>query len=211
MDWFIQLHRSMLEWEWYDDINTKILFLHILLKANYNEKEWRWIKIERWAFITSLSNLSKETWLSIKQVRLSLNKLKRTQEVAHEGQTSYSLIKVKNYDKYQKKGKRKDKKRATTNNILSKDNIMQIQNLIEKWNNVKKYDKHWKWTLWKDNVINILNEIVENYKKEEIENWIRKYLKDIKERKEWDYKNHRFTIDEFFTRERWFKKFYNII
>ena len=36
---FIKLYRSMLQWEWYDDVNVKVLFLHLLLKANYEEKK----------------------------------------------------------------------------------------------------------------------------------------------------------------------------
>jgi len=37
----------MLDWEWYDDINTKVLFIHLLIKANWKEKKWRGIKIKR--------------------------------------------------------------------------------------------------------------------------------------------------------------------
>ncbi len=29
-DGFIKLHRKIIDWEWYDDINTKTLFIHIL-------------------------------------------------------------------------------------------------------------------------------------------------------------------------------------
>ena len=34
----------MLDWEWYDDINTKVLFIHLLIKSNWKEKKWRGIK-----------------------------------------------------------------------------------------------------------------------------------------------------------------------
>ena len=27
---YIKLYRSLLNWEWYDDINTKTVFLHLL-------------------------------------------------------------------------------------------------------------------------------------------------------------------------------------
>lgn len=96
-------------------------------------------------------------------------------------------------------------------NRIEENNNIQIENLIKKWNNLKTYDEFWKWTKWKDNVIKILNNIFKKYSIEDIETWVKNYLRDIKERKDWSYKNHRFTIEEFFTRERWFKKFYNII
>ena len=32
---FILLHRSILRWEWYGDLNTARLFIHLLLTVNY--------------------------------------------------------------------------------------------------------------------------------------------------------------------------------
>ena len=101
MEGFIQLHRKMIEWEWYDDINTKVLFIHLLIKANWKDKKWRWIDIKRWEFLTSLWKLSEETQLSVQQVRTSLNKLESTREVTKKWQASYTIIKLNNYDGYQ--------------------------------------------------------------------------------------------------------------
>lgn len=98
---YIRLHRSLLDWEWYDDINVKVLFLHCLLRANYEDKEWHGIIIPRGSFLTSYSSLSSETGLTYKQVRFALDKLKLTGEVAHKGQSHYSIITVKNWNEYQ--------------------------------------------------------------------------------------------------------------
>ena len=35
---FIKLFRQILDWEWYDDLPTCRLFIHLLLKANYAER-----------------------------------------------------------------------------------------------------------------------------------------------------------------------------
>lgn len=91
----------MLDWEWYEDINTKVLFIHLLLKANWKDKNWRWQLIERWSFITSYQKLSDETGLSLQQVRTSINKLKSTQDITYLWQTNNSLIKLTNYNEYQ--------------------------------------------------------------------------------------------------------------
>ena len=38
---WIKIHRQLLDWEWYDDINVTRLFLHILLKANHKSKNYK--------------------------------------------------------------------------------------------------------------------------------------------------------------------------
>ncbi len=98
---YIALHRKILDWEWYDDINVRVLFFHILLKANFENKEWRGKNIKRGQFITSISHLAKETGLTVMQVRTSLDKLKTTHEITHEGTRNFSVITVNNYDTYQ--------------------------------------------------------------------------------------------------------------
>ena len=78
---FIALHRKMLDWEWYSDINVRALYTHMLLKANNTDKKWRGIVIEKGSFVTSRTTLSEETGLSEQQVRTSLKKLKSTSEI----------------------------------------------------------------------------------------------------------------------------------
>jgi len=124
---FIQLHRRLLEWEWYTDTNTKALFIHILLKANHTDKNWRGIDIKRGSFITSINKLSLETGLSVKNVRTALEHLEKTNEVARSTSSINTTITVLNYDGYQSGGKvtanevanqgqTKGKVTATTNN-----------------------------------------------------------------------------------------------
>lgn len=101
MDWFIQLHRKLLQWEWYDDINTKVLFIHLLLKANYKPKNWRGIDIWTGEVLTWRITLSDETGLTQQQIRTCLNKLKSTNEITIKTTNKYSLIKLTNYNEYQ--------------------------------------------------------------------------------------------------------------
>lgn len=98
---WIKIFRTMLTWEWYDDINTKILFLHILLKANFEDKKWHGIEVKRGEFITSYAKLSKELKISVRSVRTALDKLKSTNEIAIKTTSKYTLINVVNYGKYQ--------------------------------------------------------------------------------------------------------------
>lgn len=146
MEGYIQLHRRLLEWEWYDDTPTFKLFIHCLLKANYTDKKWRGNDIKRGQFITSISNLSHETGLSQKQVRSSIDKLVKTGELGKVTTPRNSMITVLSYNNYQKEGKPKGevraslgqsegKVRATTNkdnkdNNIINDNILDFVKLL---------------------------------------------------------------------------------
>lgn len=133
MEGRISIHRKILDREWYDDINTKVLFIHLLLTVNIKDKQWRWKTIERWSRITSIAKLSKEIWLSIKQIRLSLDKLISTSEIDKQTTNEYTKLSITKYNDYQGKEWRKranerqteGKQRATTKedkNIINKEN-----------------------------------------------------------------------------------------
>ncbi len=120
---WIKLHRRLTTWQWYNDIVTFRLFIHLLLTANHMPIKWREITIPAGSLITSLNHLSKATGLSFKQVRTSLNKLKRSNEVAIKTTNRYSMISIVNWDYYQGEGKQranegqtKGKQRATNKN-----------------------------------------------------------------------------------------------
>ena len=110
---FIKLYRKMLKWEWYDDINTCRVFLHCLLRANWQESKWHGVTLRPGQFITSTANLAKETGLSIKQVRVALDHLISTGEVASKGQSKYRIITVLKWDDYQGEGKQRASKGQT--------------------------------------------------------------------------------------------------
>ena len=141
MEGYIQLHRRLLEWEWYDDIPTFKLFIHCLLKANYTDKKWRGNNIKRGQFITSISNLSYETGLSQKQVRSSIDKLVKTGELGKVTTPRNSMITVLSYNNYQKEGKLKGEVRASlgqsegkvraTTNKDNKDNNIINNNILD--------------------------------------------------------------------------------
>lgn len=101
MDGWIKMHRSLLEWEWYDDLPVKVLFIHVLLRANHAPKKWRGEMIETGSLITSLSKLAEETGLSIKQVRNSIKKLEKTGELGTQRGKAWTKITVCKYKDYQ--------------------------------------------------------------------------------------------------------------
>lgn len=98
---YVKISRKILEWEWYTDANTKVLFLHILLKANWKDGRFQGIEVPRGSFVTSLQNLAAETGLTVRNVRTALKHLENTGEVTSNRHVKFSVITVKNYDRYQ--------------------------------------------------------------------------------------------------------------
>ncbi len=58
---YIKLSRKILDWDWYTDVNTCHLFLHMLLKANWKDGRFEGIEVPRGSLVTSTNKLSKET------------------------------------------------------------------------------------------------------------------------------------------------------
>ena len=101
MNGYLKLHRSLLAWEWYDDLSVCRLWIHLLLRSNFTPGTWHGIPYGRGELITSLPSLSSETGLSVKQVRTALGKLKKTGEITCRGAGTGTLVAVANWDKYQ--------------------------------------------------------------------------------------------------------------
>ena len=98
---YIKVHRKMLEWGWYDDVNTKAVFLHLLLTANFKDAEWHGIKLKRGDVVTSISSLASELKLSEQNIRTALKHLKLTGEITDNPHSKFRIISVNNYNVYQ--------------------------------------------------------------------------------------------------------------
>ena len=101
MEGFIIIPRSFINWEWYHDNNTKSLFIHIIAKASFKEDKWQGIAIKRGQLVTSLESLSRETSLSIQNIRTSLKKLLKSNDITIKSTSKNLVITVLSYDTYQ--------------------------------------------------------------------------------------------------------------
>lgn len=133
MQGWIKLHRDILQWEWYDDHNTKILFLHLLLKASHTSKKWRGITIQPGENRTSTNKLSKELGLSIQQIRTSLDHLKSTSEITIKTTNKNTVISINNWNCHQQDNKQNNKQttnKQQTNNTLTSGlkNVKNVKN-----------------------------------------------------------------------------------
>ena len=100
-DGWIKIFRLFLEWEWYGDTNMVRLFLHLLLKANYEDKRWQGIVIKRGQLVTSSLTLAAETHLSRQRVRTCLSRLEHTGEISIKTTNKFSIITICKYGNYQ--------------------------------------------------------------------------------------------------------------
>ena len=101
METWISLYRKFMEWQWYKDVNTKTVFLHLLLQANHRPKKWLDIIVQRGQKATSIGAIAEETGLTVQNVRTSLKKLKSTNEITIKATSKYTLITIVKYDIYQ--------------------------------------------------------------------------------------------------------------
>ena len=136
---WIKLHRQLLDWEWYDDINTCRLFVHLMLTANHKDNNWRGIEIKRGSRLTSLDKLSGETNLSVSKIRTSIKKLISTQEIASKSHSQHTVFTMINYESYQGDDKQIDKRmtnESQTNDkrIATNKNVKNVKNE----NNIKE-------------------------------------------------------------------------
>ncbi len=100
----IKLDRKILNWEGYTDVNTCKLFLHLLLKANWEDGRFQGVEVPRGSFVSSYQVLATETGLTVKNVRTALGHLQKTGEVAVNRHPKFSVFTVKNYCLYQSTG-----------------------------------------------------------------------------------------------------------
>lgn len=101
MNGWIKLWSKITEWEWYSNGNTFRVFLHLLLKANFKDKNWHGITIRRGQVVTSVANLGRELGLTVQQTRTALSNLQKTNEITIKSTNKYSLVTVENYERYQ--------------------------------------------------------------------------------------------------------------
>lgn len=134
---WLKLYRSLIDWEWYDDLLVFKLFIHLLLHANHQAKNWRGIAIQSGELITSYAELThqltgkQQTKIGVQQVRTAIGKLKSTGEITIKTTTKYSLIKINNWERYQDtniplnkqltNNQQATNKQLTTNNNIKKD------------------------------------------------------------------------------------------
>ena len=144
---YIKLFRKMLTWEWYGDTNTTRLFLHILLKVNYEPSRYRGHEIGAGECVFGRKKWAKELGMSERQVRTALEHLKSTNEVTTKATNKFTIIHLEKWAFWQigegkpttKVTTKKSNERPTTDQQpttskesknVRKEEVLNIRNLI---------------------------------------------------------------------------------
>lgn len=101
MQGYIKLHRKLINWEWYKDIPTKTLYIHLLLKASWSDLSFRGLDISSGTIVTTVRELSEETRLSPQQIKTALSHLKSTNEISIKTTNKFTLIHIEKWGIYQ--------------------------------------------------------------------------------------------------------------
>lgn len=145
----IKIDRKILKWEWWSDINTFRLFMYMLISAYWKDGNYKGKTIERGSFPSSISELSKETNLSVMEIRTSLKHLQLTGEITSKATNKFTIFTVVNYNLYQTDNKQ-DNKQITSNltNNQQADNILLTNSILKESKNERteeiKKDKNIK-------------------------------------------------------------------
>ena len=98
---YIKISRSILEWEWYSDINTCRLFVHMLLKANWTDGKVKGTTVPRGSFVSSIDKLAEGTNMTKDEVRTAISHLLSTGEITKQSTNKYTVFTLVNWDLYQ--------------------------------------------------------------------------------------------------------------
>lgn len=100
---FIKIWKSLEKWEWFSDPNMVALWVHLLLKANWQDKRWCGHVIKRGQCVIGRSQLSKETGISEQTIKTCLNRLKSTSQITIKSTSKFSVLTIENYEFYQQR------------------------------------------------------------------------------------------------------------
>lgn len=143
-DGFIKIHRRMLKWEWFSDVNTTHLFIYLLLVANWEDKKWQGQIIKRGQVVTGRKKISKDTGLTEQQVRTSLKKLISTNNLTSKTTNKYTIITIENYDLYQQNNQQPNQQitnNQPTNNqqVTTTKELKELKEIYNTYNTIYAY------------------------------------------------------------------------
>jgi len=120
---WIKLHRILQDKGYYTDSCFVHLWIHLLLIANHEEKEFMWngsvMKIKAGQGITGRMKLSKATGINRSKIERILKTLENEQQIEQQATNKYRLITILNWDKHQAMDSKVSNKRATSEQQVS--------------------------------------------------------------------------------------------
>lgn len=140
-DGYIKIFRSLKSWEWYQDSNTKDVFLHLLLNAQWEDSRFRGHDIPKGSLVTGYTALSNQLGISIQSIRTAFKHLKSSGEITTKVTNKFTIVSIVNWEKYQGKEESANRQSNTQpNNLLTLN--QQSTNTIKENKNIRKKEEN---------------------------------------------------------------------
>lgn len=98
---YVKLWRSFEDWEWYNDIPCRLLFLYLMINVNRKHGNFQGHTISPGEVATSLPKMASKTGLSDQQVRTALSKLKSTGDITDRLTGTFRIVSLENWEHWQ--------------------------------------------------------------------------------------------------------------
>lgn len=101
MEGWIKLHSKIREWQHYSEPTVLVVFIDILLSANYKQTYFRGYPIKKGQSFISVESIMEHTLLSRATVLRAIKKLVESGEIKREKKQSWTLTTITKFSKYQ--------------------------------------------------------------------------------------------------------------
>jgi len=138
---WVKLYDNILRWEWFTDSKMVHFFIYLLVKASYNETRHKGTDIVPGQLPFGRDAASRETGLSVQNIRTCVKRLKSTNEITIETSSKGSIITIVRWKEYQ----------GITSNLTNKQPTSNQQVTTTKKERKKEYKN-------KNNICDLENE-----------------------------------------------------
>ncbi len=136
---WMKFYRSQVDWRWFKFPETAHLWHYLLLAAEYEKREIGKMIVERGQLLTTISDISEATGLSLREIRTGLQRLEETGEIMRKSTNKNTLITLVKYEEYQavptNERQTKDKRKT---NLPIKERNKEVKKLKDKKEKDKK-------------------------------------------------------------------------
>ena len=228
---FIVLYRRLKEKGYYTKSQYVHLWIHLLLSANHEPKEFMWnneiIIIKEGQLLTGRKQLSRETGIPPTTIERILQMFKSGHQIGQQKTTKFRIITILNWNKYQKRTPKRTTSGQQTDTNNNDNNVTNIYiGIMDFWNSYPVATKTGyrnthaakrllpKCRQMTPDIERAIKTLLDKgYTEEDFINAIKRYMVDIFNRNPDDsprfYSKHRFSFYEFVKQSNGFIKFAN--
>jgi hypothetical protein len=113
---YILVDRNMCEWQWWQKHNTVIVFLWLLMKAQFHDSTFCGVEVKRGQVVTTHAKIMQHNKMTKQEVRTAISNLKSTHAITIERYSRFIVITIVNYDEYQNLTMKSTRKQQSNNN-----------------------------------------------------------------------------------------------